>query len=502
MKKGLFHFIIFLFSFNCAYSQCIEPATCTTTLTGTTDFNANETNAVICITGNYSGNLSLSNGATVIVENGATWTISTSFVFDQSSVFNNGTIDGNGAFVIGPSSVFVNSTTALLNVAGDLILNSNWPNDGDQLCPIENAGEINAYYVESVDTYVENSGTFNVTKEMFLHGGMSNSGQVNIVCPPGETNCSFIVGDFPDGQNYSNNGGVTTINGAAYFDGNIDGSGRFECTNPNQTVEFTNTGGYTGSDVFAVAGDFNISAPMGSNDGDTSNDPTLEVLGSIITPLDCLSGVDLVVNICDPFAPLSNTDICENYIQNTTTCANNFFVLPIDLIRFYFEENNNTIEFHWETENEINFSHFELEKSLDGNNFKHAQSITSTNKSSGDNYTSGAFNVSEAKGYYRLKLIDNNGAFEYSSILHYNGSKLEASFYPNPVGLDGAIHFSTETTAAFTVSILNVSGKVLKTENLSGKLQYSLDIMKGLRKGTYILILENEHYKKSQKLVY
>jgi len=496
----LFSFLFF--SFNCAFAQCDEPANCTTTLSGTTDFSANEASVVVCISGNYSGNLNLSNGGTVIVESGATWTISSSFVFDGSSVFNNGTIDASSAFVVGPSSVFVNSVSGVLNIGGDLIFNSNWPNEGDQSCTITNNGTINAYYVESVNTYVENFGAFNVTKEMYLHGDFTNSGTVNIVCPAGETNCNFTVGDFPEGQNYSNEGGITNINGAAYFDGNIDGSGRYECTNPNETVRFTASSGYTGSDVFAVAGDFNIVAPMGSNDGIETNDPTLEVLGVITTPMDCLSDQDLVVNICAPFSPLSNTDICQNYIQNNFSCTNNFLALPITLKSFYFELKNKSLTFHWESLSETNFSHFELEKSLDGKEFKALESILATNRSGGDRYNSSHYAQKGSQGYYRLKMIDINGDFKYSHILYSEEKDKSIGVYPNPVGENGIVHFSTELDSPISVRLLTLTGELLQKTELSGKFHYAVPLLQGLERGSYILILENEQSKRSQKIIY
>jgi len=503
MNKGVYLFLLFsIFSTDFLFSQCLEPATCTVSLTGTTDYDANDPNAVICITGNYSGNLSLSNGATIIVEAGANWTIASNFIFDGSSVFNNGTINGDAAFVIGPSSVFLNSESGVLNIGGDLIFNSNWPNEGDQACTINNFGQINALYVESVNTYVENYGVINVTREMYIHGDFTNFATVNIVCPAGVVNCNLTTGDFTDGHNYSNEGGITTVNGAAYFDGNVDGSGRFECTNANEIVRFTASSGYNGSDVFAVAGNFDITAPMGSNDDDPTNDPTLEVLGEITTPTDCLGGADLVVNICPGFSPLSNTATCTNYLQSEATCANNLFKLPVELNRFYFEAQNKSLKFYWETSSEVNFSHFELEKSTSGSTFKFIESRNASNKSSGDNYSSQSYDLAKAEGYYRLKLIDRDGSYEYSNILYHNGNENPSQVFPNPVGDNGMINFTVENTSVVSVSLFELNGKKLKQLELEGEHSYSINILDGLDSGSYILIIENADFKRSQKIIY
>ncbi len=500
MKKFVIILLLCPLGFLNLNSQCAQPQNCTITLEGTTDYTADDPATVVCIVNSYSGNLSISNGATVVVSAGATWTVNSTLVYNGSSLFNDGTINVTGTLVVGPSSVLINSSSGAISITEELIFNSNWPNEGDQPCPIDNAGIMTADYVENVNTYVTNSGTLNVIREMYNHGDFTNSGSVNITCPPGTTNCSFTVGDFVLDHNYSNAGGTTSINGAAYFDGNIDGSGLYECLNLNETVRFS-ADGYTGSDVFAVNGVFDIQSAMGSNDGDATNDPTMEVLGQITTPSNCIGG-DIVVNICPAYAPLSNTDICGNYIQQDVVCGNNLLSLPVTLKNFRYTVKNDYLIFDWETEREVNFSHFELEKSEDAQTFSIIQELSSTNKSQGDRYTSSSFSSKQAEGYYRLKLVDLNGKTSYSNILHYDGPEGSAQVFPNPLGENDALTIEVSTKKEIQITLYDLTGQQISQYNRVGEYSYQIDMFENLEHGTYYLRIDGTDFKSTQKIIY
>jgi hypothetical protein len=101
-------------------------------------------------------------------------------------------------------------------------------------------------------------------------------------------------------------------------------------------------------------------------------------------------------------------------------------VLPIKLLHFGGNYQNNAAILNWKIENQINFSHFVVEKSLDGRVFNSLANTKSTN------YKDIDLN-SASVCYYRLKMVDNDGTFSYSNIIsvHIRGKNVVGVF-PNP----------------------------------------------------------------------
>ena len=100
-------------------------------------------------------------------------------------------------------------------------------------------------------------------------------------------------------------------------------------------------------------------------------------------------------------------------------------LLPITLIDFsgtlQTDDLNNSVLLQWSTENEINNCCFNIEKSEDGNQFS---TIGEVSNSETLKY---AFIDEEpfiGYNYYRLKQIDNNGAFTYSNMITINNYAL------------------------------------------------------------------------------
>ncbi|MGB8193651.1 MAG: T9SS type A sorting domain-containing protein [Chitinophagaceae bacterium] len=114
--------------------------------------------------------------------------------------------------------------------------------------------------------------------------------------------------------------------------------------------------------------------------------------------------------------------------------------LPITLSSFEASLINKKIALSWTTEQEKNASHFTIERSTDGKEFTDAGIVFTEGNSEVSRSYSFKDPISTAgKGilYYRLKLVDLDGQFEYSQIrilkLGVSDGKLELSAFPNPV---------------------------------------------------------------------
>ncbi len=114
-------------------------------------------------------------------------------------------------------------------------------------------------------------------------------------------------------------------------------------------------------------------------------------------------------------------------------------VLPLKLISFNAEVENDVVALKWITASEENLKKFVIERSYDNKNFSEVQAVLPHGDASDkNNYTflDKLTENSPSTVYYRLHSIDINGKGEYSEIrviTRQKDSELNISAYPNPV---------------------------------------------------------------------
>ena len=136
-------------------------------------------------------------------------------------------------------------------------------------------------------------------------------------------------------------------------------------------------------------------------------------------------------------------------------------ILPVELVSFSAESNQTGNLLRWATASEINNSHFEIERSQDGQSFTKIGTVAGQGHSNElmqyTYYDKSAFPAS----YYRLKQVDFNGQFEYSSIRMAQGPQ-STSIYPNPVG--DQLNVALRNPSVITISAMY--GKALFHKSL------------------------------------
>jgi hypothetical protein len=112
--------------------------------------------------------------------------------------------------------------------------------------------------------------------------------------------------------------------------------------------------------------------------------------------------------------------------------------LPVTLLNFTASVLQNKYVFlQWQTSQEVNSGHFDVERSVDGTTFLRIDSV----KAAGNSSTIASYSSSDNKpftgiNFYRLKQIDLDGHFVYSSvkIVKFGTTSTVAPVvYPNPV---------------------------------------------------------------------
>ena len=160
--------------------------------------------------------------------------------------------------------------------------------------------------------------------------------------------------------------------------------------------------------------------------------------------------------------------------------------LPLSLIDFIASKMTGGIKLEWIAENEIGFSHYEVEKSNDGKNFKKIAVVAGITGSGRKKYAL-TDSISVGMQYYRLKMMDLDGSFSYSRIVRIDaGKKFTIVIYPSPAR---HVIFVQNMNRYQTVSIIDISGRVIRKRNISG--DSYMDIA-DLRPGSYFLKLDGK----------
>lgn len=169
--------------------------------------------------------------------------------------------------------------------------------------------------------------------------------------------------------------------------------------------------------------------------------------------------------------------------------------LPVEFISFTGKKNSSDIELKWITASETNNDYFQVERSTDGIIFNKIGSVTGA----GNSNEPLAYKFSDAEpdgviNYYRLKQVDFDGAFKYSSTVVVNMSGSENAIGtmtagPNP--FTDIINVNYNATAAGKVQVLlyDLSGKIIKKKEAyieEGSSTLFLDDCASLQQGIYL----------------
>jgi hypothetical protein len=145
--------------------------------------------------------------------------------------------------------------------------------------------------------------------------------------------------------------------------------------------------------------------------------------------------------------------------------------LPIEINSFNSNVTERQVNLSWTTKTEQNSNRFEIERSA-----VNANGVTGTwasvgvvpasgSSNSPKNYSFTEKDLQAGKHQYRLKLVDNNGSFKYSSVIETEVAvpkNFEVSQnYPNPFNPTTRINYSLPYDSKVTVEVFNITGESL-----------------------------------------
>jgi len=216
------------------------------------------------------------------------------------------------------------------------------------------------------------------------------------------------------------------------------------------------------------------------------------------------SGCPLTLDATDLFGATAN-DVM--YVDNYT--LENLTVVPVELTSFTATTNNRNVNLNWSTATEINNQGFEIERRLSEGQFitiGHVNGNGTTTERKEYSFTDAG--VQSGSYAYRLKQIDFDGTFEYSSVveievLGVNEFSLGQN-YPNPFNPTTSISFSLAEPSFVKLAVFNLLGEevqVLKNEYMNaGSFNVSFDAS-SLPSGMYLYKIESAQFTSVRKMM-
>jgi hypothetical protein len=108
-------------------------------------------------------------------------------------------------------------------------------------------------------------------------------------------------------------------------------------------------------------------------------------------------------------------------------------LLPVTWLSFTAKREKSSAQLEWRTTQEINCRLYEVERSTDGVNYQRMGALTCRNPNGNQTYRYTDAAPGSGIFYYRIRQVDNDGRFEYSSVQKVNFNNANAiTLYPNP----------------------------------------------------------------------
>lgn len=182
--------------------------------------------------------------------------------------------------------------------------------------------------------------------------------------------------------------------------------------------------------------------------------------------------------------------------------------LPVKLVSFTAIQNNKKVTCKWETKQEEGIKNYSVERSVDGKTFESIGLVDALGNSTNAGFYQftdvNAFNINAATLYYRLKINDVNGKFNYSSVVVVSlGEKQSVQLYPNPTKdfVNVQINSSSNSAINNTIEVIDYLGKVVLSKKVTvttGTQNIALNTT-NLPKANYVVVIKNESEFKTLK---
>lgn len=177
-----------------------------------------------------------------------------------------------------------------------------------------------------------------------------------------------------------------------------------------------------------------------------------------------------------------NNDQLEQYHYNNfiyrPLYIDRGIMLPVHLLGFTAKLVNNNTLLQWNVSDELNVDNYTIEFSKDGQTFNTIGNVAATNmKAQPKSYSFIHTSPVSGNNYYRLKIIDKDGKYTWSSVRIVTVNANSVKVFPNP--FHDQLNIASNGTA--TVTLYDVEGRLLLKQALTGNATLHIhDLAKGM----------------------
>lgn len=165
-------------------------------------------------------------------------------------------------------------------------------------------------------------------------------------------------------------------------------------------------------------------------------------------------------------------------------------VLPVKFIGFSVAKQTTGILIQWATSEEVNADRYEVERSVDGSNWNTiAHVMAAGNSIAVSNYSYTDKNNTAKTAYYRIKQVDADQRFVYTSVkqikTEVKGAEVKVAAINNKV----VLQFTEQVKNAVEVRLISLNGQVVSKQTFNqpvGQVVFNTNF-----KGNYIVSVSN-----------
>ena len=143
--------------------------------------------------------------------------------------------------------------------------------------------------------------------------------------------------------------------------------------------------------------------------------------------------------------------------------------LPVTLVAFNGTPNNEGVKLNWQTAMEENIRQFEVEYSVDGTSFIHLGNVPANNTATGSAYNFLHSIMYDGAIFYRLKIADIDGSFNYSGIVRVVLNDNVKTMVTPSVISNGVININLFNQKYKSLQLISMNGTLVLKKDVTGQ---------------------------------
>lgn len=474
---------------------------------------------VIISGGNFTGNINANAGSTIQVNAGGTFNPNNANNFAAALIVKKGATAILGTGNIGTTTGFSllsmgsvtwekawtqNQTQTVNNgPCGTMIFKQNTSLQNNSTIINNGIMEIRGTLTTNSGTSINNRGQFKVTQSVTLSGYFNNQWKAIFAGTGGNT---FNTGDSVINlfaMTFSSAvGGTPKIRneGLLWVRGSMTINGGGGVTMKASNAQFRVDGSIANNGVITGSGNTMYVAGVFGNNGTTKG---------------ASSSLKLKINTSPSGGTVANLNIAAVTTVDTTSFTGGngnpavcTALLPMEVTALKGSFRDDAVLLTWATLTESNGKKFVVEYSTDGVAFATAGEVAANGNSNARvEYSFLCTKVNSPNLYFRLQMVDIDGAVEYSNmVLVKTGAtqSITANVYPNPFTEKVEVTLTVSKSAAVTIKLFDMNGRIVKTRSYNGQSGLNKFVLTGLNQlnpGLYVLEVAAGEEKWMQKVI-